>query len=153
MSKYKVGDRVRIVSERIDWMVSEMYKYLWTIMTIASDDWDAHWQYKMEENNRNWFWCDDAIVWLADEFTRGEKVLVWDKDGEEKEERIYLATIEWAIYPHIVVDDCYEEAFEKWKSFYTEKFGFISKLQEEEEEELTMEEVCQRLGKTIKIKK
>lgn len=64
--KYRVGDRVRIVSERTDDMNSSggMDKYLGTVMTIkgtfSCDD-----CYVMDEDGTKWVWSEDMIAGLA----------------------------------------------------------------------------------------
>lgn len=76
MVKYKVGDKVRIVSERPDehWN-PQMDKWLGRVMTIRSDEVHCHngehFGYKMEEdqNSENpfgWHWWDDMISGLVE---------------------------------------------------------------------------------------
>lgn len=76
MAKYKVGDRVRIVSERPDehWNPT-MDKWLGRVMTIRSDEIHyhngEHFSYKMEEDQNSekpfgWYWWDDMISGLAE---------------------------------------------------------------------------------------
>lgn len=73
---YKVGDKVRIVSERPDehWN-PQMDKWLGRVMTIRSDEVHCHngehFGYKMEEdqNSENpfgWYWWDDMISGLVE---------------------------------------------------------------------------------------
>lgn len=74
MSKYKVGDRVRIVSWRTECMNQSgtMDKYLGTVMTVAKvEDYGG---YNMEEDSDEnsglgWFWNDEMIESLADDTT------------------------------------------------------------------------------------
>lgn len=75
MAKYKVGDKVRIVSKRpAERWVSQMDKWLGRVMTIRSDEIDyrtgEHFGYKMEEDQMDdtrfgWFWWDDMIAGLV----------------------------------------------------------------------------------------
>lgn len=75
MAKYKVGDKVRIVSKRpAERWVSQMDKWLGRVMTIRSDEIDyrtgEHFSYKMEEDQMDdtrfgWFWWDDMIAGLV----------------------------------------------------------------------------------------
>lgn len=75
MAKYKVGDKVRIVSKRpADNWNPRMDKWLGRVMTIRSDESDyvtrKHFGYRMEEdqgieNPFGWYWWDDMIAGLA----------------------------------------------------------------------------------------
>lgn len=69
--KYKVGERVRIVSETTEEMnwVSEMDMYLGRAMTIKSivSGLIFGGRYIMAEDKGNWFWYDNMIVGLASE--------------------------------------------------------------------------------------
>lgn len=74
MAKYKVGDKVRIVSERTaEHWNPQMDKWLGRVMTIRKDEADTvtgeHFGYKMEEDLceglYGWFWWDDMIAGLA----------------------------------------------------------------------------------------
>lgn len=71
--KYKVGDRVRIVDRRTQWMNSEglMDEWLGKVMTIKKV---CDWFYKMAEDKDDtrfhkdggWHWHDDMITGLAE---------------------------------------------------------------------------------------
>ncbi len=74
MAKYKVGDKVRIVSKRTaDHWNPQMDKWLGRVMTIRKDEANIvtgeHFGYKMEEDLSEglygWFWWDDMIAGLA----------------------------------------------------------------------------------------
>lgn len=75
MAKYKVGDKVRIVSKRTaEHWTSQMDKWLGRVMTIRSDEIDyrtgEHFGYKMEEDQMDdtrygWYWWDDMIAGLV----------------------------------------------------------------------------------------
>ena len=62
------------------------------------------------------------------EFVRGEKVKV-SQGGSSWGKRIYLATIEWATYPYVVVSITHENEFRKWEEFDINYFKHIRKLQ------------------------
>lgn len=75
MAKYKVGDKVRIVSKApSEHWNPRMDKWLGRVMTIRKDEADIvtgkHFAYKMEEDkcegrNRGWYWWDDMIAGLV----------------------------------------------------------------------------------------
>lgn len=74
MAKYKVGDKVWIVSERTaEHWNPRMDKWLGQVMTIRSDECDwligGHFGYKMEEDKSEslygWCWWDDMIAGLV----------------------------------------------------------------------------------------
>lgn len=69
--KYKVGDRVRIVSEtteEMDWN-DKMDTYLGKVMTIKNitDSLIFWYRYKMVEDDDKYYWGDEMIVGLASE--------------------------------------------------------------------------------------
>lgn len=87
--KYKVGDRVRIVSEKTGsgWnYFGDMDKWLGKVMTIRWTDDDS---YKMIEDKdehcgNGWFWFDHMIEGLADE-TKPPENLSKPEDWSESE--------------------------------------------------------------------
>ena len=76
MAKYKIGDKVRIVSERpAEHWNPQMDKWLGRVMTIRSDESNyltgEHFSYRMEEDQGidkvfGWYWWDDMIAGLAE---------------------------------------------------------------------------------------
>ncbi len=72
----------------------------------------------------------------------GEKRKILASLGEEGEERVYiLSAVELKV------------AGSWYTAFELKKYGYQLSGEVEEAEELTMEEVCAELGRTIKIKK
>ncbi len=65
--QYKIGDKVRIVSERTWDMNSSGYMdhHLGTIMTIASIRSHSGLPYDMVEDNNQWAWGDSMIQGYA----------------------------------------------------------------------------------------
>ena len=92
MSKYKVGDKVRIVSEwnekTMGAAFGSMDKWLGKVMTIR-DVWTDYGKavYKMEEDKNDvtngWVWNEACIVGLANKFNVGELYKVGDYSGYE----------------------------------------------------------------------
>lgn len=73
--RYKVGDRVRIVSERVRGMSTGggMDRWLGRIMTISEIVESSNYPYRMEEDGGTWAWHDDMIAGLAEpELTAAE---------------------------------------------------------------------------------
>ena len=88
--RYKVGDRVRITTDKSKsnkWnSKGEMDKWLGKVMTIKYVDWDY---YEMEEDydeheGVGWFWYEEMIDGLAD-----ERKIVITTDGEITKARLY----------------------------------------------------------------
>lgn len=73
MAKYKVGDKVRIVSERPqEFWNPEMDKYLGKTMTIAKSGTNYRGVYYHMEDDSNdswfrWYWYEDMIAGLAEQ--------------------------------------------------------------------------------------
>ncbi len=94
--KYKVGDRVRIVSEtteEMDWN-DKMDTYLGKVMTIKNitDSLIFWYRYKMVEDDDKYYWGDEMIVGLASETPfdfdawKYKKVCMHCKTEEEAED-------------------------------------------------------------------
>ena len=94
--KYKVGDRVRIVSkasEEMNW-ISEMDVYLGRVMTIKNiiSGLIFGGRYKMVEDDDEYYWDDEMIVGLASEVPfdfgawKGKKVCMHCKTRQEAED-------------------------------------------------------------------
>lgn len=94
--KYKVGERVRIVSETTEEMnwVSEMDMYLGRVMTIKNiiSGLILGGRYKMVEDDDEYYWDDEMIVGLASEVPfdfgawKGKKVCMHCKTRQEAED-------------------------------------------------------------------
>lgn len=66
MSKYKIGDRVRIVKRRTEgnWnLEGKMDKWLGTVMTVRRELWQD--TYEMKEDGGQWRWSADMIEGLV----------------------------------------------------------------------------------------
>lgn len=94
--KYKVGDRVRIVSEvtkKMNW-IDEMDVYLGKVMTIRKIVGELFLgsKYKMTEDKGDWFWDDSMITGLASEVPfdfkvwKDKKICMHCKTKEEAED-------------------------------------------------------------------
>lgn len=104
---------------------------------------------------KQWVLYNNAeIIELSDEFERGERVLVRDRDNSEWYERIFLTKIDGAIYPYVVVVSNYEDDFINGKKFDITRYTQCKKLATEKE--LTMQEIADKFGinvNDLKIKK
>lgn len=80
--KYKVGDKVRIVSEKKggSWNISgRMDHWLGKTMTIrTADGYRYHMEEDRAENSGGWCWYDEMIEGLATKYQVGDKVKVRD---------------------------------------------------------------------------
>nr|DAF23014.1 MAG TPA: hypothetical protein [Caudoviricetes sp.] len=106
--KYKVGDRVRIVSETAEEMnwISEMDIYLGKVMTIEDTAKSTFSRdYKMAEDAGEYYWDDSMIAGLASETPfdfdvwKGKNVRVHCKTEEEAEDfcrEMELAGLRWS---------------------------------------------------------
>lgn len=74
---------------------------------------------------------------------RGDIVEVSD-NKEYWAERIFLAEIEGAVYPFIVVSECYENEFKRGEKFYTCNYLHIRKLIQKTR--LTKEQIAEKLN-------
>ena len=64
--KYKVGDKVRIVDKRTGLMDPNGLMDYWLGKTMTIDAiWDGF--YLMQEDDCEWYWCDDMIAGKAKE--------------------------------------------------------------------------------------
>ena len=114
--KYKVGDRVRIVSEPpkgLNW-ASEMNVYLGRVMTIKNVLIRG---YKMVEDKGEWFWNDSMIVGLASETPfdfgtwKGKDVCMHCKTKEEAEDFCKVmdaAGLRWSSGPSYLKSSCFD---------------------------------------------
>lgn len=122
--KYKVGERVRIVSEAQEGMnwISEMDVYLGRVMTIKNIISGLIFDgcYEMVEGKADWLWNDEMIVGLASEIPfdfkawKGKKVCMHCKTEEESEDfcrEIDKACLRW----------CSGDSYLKMKCFNTYK--------------------------------
>jgi hypothetical protein len=78
---------------------------------------------------------------------RGERVLIGDSENDIKEEAIFLAKIEGAKYPVIVVDGYYEEEFENGEEFDIDMFKCIKQIPKKTE--LTLQEIADKFGMAV----
>lgn len=97
--KYKVGDKVRIVSEKPsnNWN-TDMDMYLWKVVTISSVlKWfyrkeDGY--YRIKEDPNLWAWSENMIEWLVEEEwtpKEGEVIEIMEERGDWMgEERTFI---------------------------------------------------------------
>lgn len=118
---YKVGDRVRIVSETTEEMnwVSEMDVYLGRVMTIKSITSGLIFgdRYIMAEDKGRWFWSDSMIAGLASETPfdfdawEGKDVCMHCKTEEEAEDfcnELNKAGLRWSSGNSYLSWSCFE---------------------------------------------
>lgn len=82
----------------------------------------------------------------------GKLMWVWDGDGEnpKNKKRIVIFINEFMC---VAVSDGYERAFKNKKQASVCNWKHCAEIEEPEPVELTMEEVCQKLGMNVKIVK
>lgn len=113
MSKYKVGDKVRIVDKYGGGcnqnMRGKMDKWLGKVMTIKAIRYDCGYisSYRMEEDQEEnygygWAWNDKCIAGLANKFNVGERYKVGKNVGSESGNIIEITEYEnirgWELY-------------------------------------------------------
>lgn len=118
--KYKIGDKVRIVSkttEEMNW-TDEMDVYLGRVMTIKHTGrsiFNEH--YKMAEDNGDYYWDDSLIVGLASETSfdfnawKGKDVCMHCKTEEESEDFrkvMNKAGLRWSSGSSYLLWSCFE---------------------------------------------
>ncbi len=115
--KYKVGDRVRIVSkppEGLNW-VSEMNVYLGRVMTIKNVLTRG---YKMVEDKGEWFWGNGMIAGLASETPfdfdawKDKNVCMHCKSREEAEDfcrDMHKAGLTWVNGDSYLETSCFDD--------------------------------------------
>lgn len=81
---------------------------------------------------------------------RGDKILVWNENVYNKQERVYLAYIENTHYPIIAVAKNQEEYFFNGSKFITTSWKNWSFIEEDIIVELTMEDISNGKGVGIK---
>ena len=106
MSKYKVGDKVRIVSEwnekTNETRFGSMDKWLGKVMTIREVRTDyGEAVYKMEEDKNDitngWVWNESCIAGLANKFNVGERYKVGCNSGYESGNIVEITGVEGRI--------------------------------------------------------
>ena len=84
---------------------------------------------------------------------RGDRVLVWDNEGDERE-RIFITQIEGDIYPYVAVNFLLEGNFIRGEKFTT--VGWKNMKPIPQVKEVTMQEIAEKFGvevEQLKIKK
>jgi len=120
----------------------------------AIDMHDKFCKQTIESQKVSWYTIitvEEALAKLW-QYERGQEVLVRDTDEDKRQEKIYLATIEWAIYPYICVAWSNNTEYIDWKMFDTTGRKYIKPL-EEPIKEMTMQELEEKLGHKVKIVK
>ena len=97
----------------------------WWFTRITFQD-KYQWVWDNYKGYSNIITVDEAIAKLG-LYERGQRVLVSD-NKVDWEEKIYLTTIEWAMYPYICVLTISEEEYEKWECFGSLERKFIKPL-------------------------
>ena len=122
---YKVGDEITFESYLKELYIVDEVGYIWL-------------PYQLE---------------LVEEWTPefGERVLVRHGDGEEWYESIFMSHTKQAIFPYRCVAKDYEASFMIGEPVDTFNWRYIKRI--EKPEEMTLEQVCKELGRTIKIVK
>lgn len=82
---------------------------------------------------------------------RGDMVQARDYEDGSRFDREYLFTKEWSNFPFVCSDVGQEKEQELWNSFKVFPFKYIRQKPIEEIEEMTLSQVCEKLGKNIKI--
>ena len=75
---------------------------------------------------------------------RGDEVLVWDGDESIAVKRIFLAYIDGANYPTLVVHDTDEENFKNGKNFATVKYKNYKTIPQKTK--LTLQQIADKFG-------
>lgn len=136
--KYKVGERVRIVSETTEEMnwVSEMDMYLGRVMTIKNIISGLIFDgcYEMVEGKADWLWNDEMIVGLASETPfdfgawKGKKVCMHCGNREEAEDfcrEMDRAGLRWSSGPSYLGSSCFD-FYEEQTCYYFNEGAYES---------------------------
>lgn len=101
MSKYKVGDKVRIVSEwgkgcrqNSDGKMDKWLGKTMTIRKVTPHDYYLMEEDKTERDGTGWRWFDACIVGLANKFNVGERYKVCDYSGYESGNIVEITGVE-----------------------------------------------------------
>lgn len=141
-NKFKVGDKVRFI--KVDSGDCDFLKVGMVGEIVNVDESDIPYNVKIEGLGKNWSRANQVV--LADEWTEGDILI--EEDGCRRK----ILGIAGLVYILSRADE-----FDHALSYYTKaelvNLGYKKEGEPEAVEELTMEEVCAQLGKTIKIKK
>ena len=122
---FQVGDEIIFERYTIDGLVYDNNSFLWDLNQLKLvEEWEPQF---------------------------GEKVLVRDENHQEWKERIFMSYVKQSHFPYLCAAEGHQDEFMRGEKVYTNNWKDIKRI--EKPEEMTLEQVCEELGRTIKIVK